>query len=256
VTDPAAEAGAGAGAAGGEDAGGRRSIASTVDSAKPPTTGELRLYRFVRGALVGACRLWFRLSGRGLEHVPTEGAYIISPVHRSNLDFAMVLILTKRRIRYLAKDSLWKGGGFWARLFTALGGIPVARGTADREALRTCIEVIEAGEPLVIFPEGTRQHGPEVHRCFDGPAFVQSRTGVPIVPVGIGGSEAAMPKGSKVPKPRRVRVVVGAPLLPVEGDGPKARRAALRARTEELHDVIQALFDEAQAEAGTPNPPR
>lgn len=232
------------------------SIASTIDSARVPTRGELRFYAIVRGALVGVCRLWFRLSGRGLEHVPAEGAYIISPVHRSNLDFAMVLILTKRRIRYLAKDSLWKGQGFWARVFTALGGIPVARGTADREALRTCIEVVEAGEPLVIFPEGTRQHGPEVQHCFDGPAFVQSRTGVPIVPVGIGGSEAAMPKGSKVPKPRRVRIVVGPPLLPIETEGPKARRAALRARTEELRDVIQGLFDEAQAEAGTPNPPR
>ena len=230
------------------------SIASSIDSAKAPTKGELRFFSLIRGILVGACRAWFRLSGRGFEHVPAEGAYIVAPVHRSNLDFAMVLIVTKRRMRYLAKDSLWKGQGFWAKVFTALGGIPVARGTADRDALRTCIEVVQAGEPLVIFPEGTRQHGPEVQHCFDGPAFVQSRTGVPIIPVGIGGSEGAMPKGSKIPKPRKIRIVIGAPLLPTETVGPKARRAALRARTEELHDVIQVLFDEAQRDAGTPNP--
>lgn len=193
-----------------------------------------------------------RLSARGTEHVPSQGAFILSPVHRSNLDFALVLITTKRRLRFLAKDSLWKG--VWGRIFTALGGIPVARGTADREALRTCIEVIEAGEPLVIFPEGTRQFGPEVQPLFDGPAFVQSRTGVPIVPVGIGGSETAMPKGAKFIKRQKVRVVIGPPLLAGEAQGSKARRTAVRARTAELHTVIQDLFDQAQREAGTPNP--
>jgi 1-acyl-sn-glycerol-3-phosphate acyltransferase len=227
--------------------------AAPVDHARPPTKGELRLYRVIRAILVGACRLWFRVTARGLEHVPKDGSYIVAPVHRSNLDFALVLLVSKRRMRYLAKDSLWKGGGFWARIFTALGGIPVARGTADREALRTCIEVVEAGEPLVIFPEGTRQHGPEVHPFFDGPAFVQSRTGVPILPIGIGGSEGAMPKGSKIPKPRKVRLVVGPPLPAKEADGPKARRTAIKERTAELRGVIQDLFDQAQAEAGTPN---
>lgn len=223
---------------------------------RPPTAGELRFYRVVRGALVGLCRAWFRVSVTGREHVPAEGPYILAPVHRSNLDFALVLVCSKRRLRYLAKDSLWKGGGFWAKVFTALGGIPVARGTADREALRTCVEVIEAGEPLVIFPEGTRQSGPEVQELFDGPAFVQSRTGVPIVPVGIGGSEAAMPKGAKFIKPQKVSVVIGPSLEPIEADGPKARRAAIRQRTAELHEVLQGLFDDAQRRAGTPNPPR
>lgn len=223
------------------------------DHTRPGTRGELLFYAVVRAVLVGLCRLWFRVRASSTEHVPASGPYILAPVHRSNLDFALVLVCSKRRLRYLAKDSLWKGGGFWAKVFTALGGIPVARGTADREALRTCVEVIEAGEPLVIFPEGTRQLGPEVQELFDGPAFVQSRTGVPIVPVGIGGSEAAMPKGAKFIKPHKVTVVVG-PALPFEEhEGSKAKRAAIRARTAELHTVLQGLFDEAQRRAGTPN---
>ncbi|MBX3287494.1 MAG: lysophospholipid acyltransferase family protein [Acidimicrobiales bacterium] len=221
------------------------------NDARPGTRFELGLYAFVRAALVGFGRVWFRVSARGREHVPSEGAFILAPVHRSNLDFLLVLICTRRRVRFLAKDTLFVG--FWDKLFTALGGIPVARGTADREALQTCIAVVEAGEPLVVFPEGTRQFGPEVQELFDGAAFIQSRTGVPIVPVGIGGSEAAMPKGAKFIKPHRVRLVVGAALLAPEADGPKARRAAIRARTAELHGVIQDLFDEAQAAAGTPN---
>ncbi len=218
---------------------------------RPGTPAELRFYAVVRSILLAFARSWLRLTARGTEHVPATGAFILAPVHRSNLDFLLVLITTRRRMRFLAKDSLWKG--IWGRIFTALGGIPVARGTADREALRTCIEAIEAGEPLVIFPEGTRQFGPDVHPLFDGPAYVQSRTGVPIIPVGIGGSEAAMPKGSKGIKRQRVRVVVGQPLEATEAESSKARRAAVRARTAELHTVVQDLFDQAQQEAGTPN---
>lgn len=221
---------------------------------RPPRAGtrwELALYGFVRIVLVGFGRLWLRVSATGTEHVPREGPFILAPVHRSNIDFLLVLVCTRRRIRFLAKDTLWKG--FWGTLFTALGGIPVARGSADREALRTCVQAIEAGEPLVIFPEGTRQQGPVVQELFDGPAFVQSRTGVPIVPVGIGGSETAMPKGSTFIKPRKVRLVVGEPLAAPEVDGPKARRAAVKARTAELHPILQDLFDSAQLAAGTPN---
>ena len=222
--------------------------------ARSGTTAELWFYAGVRAVLLGACKVWFRVTAKGQHHVPSEGAFILAPIHRSNLDFALVLICTRRRLRYLGKDTLWKGHGFWGRVFTALGGIPIARGSADRDALRTCIEVLEAGEPLVIFPEGTRQHGPVVEELFDGPAFVQSRSGVPIIPVGIGGSEAAMPKGAKLPKPRRVRVIVGPALAPITAEGPKARRSAVHDRTAELREVVQSLFDEAQAEAGTPNP--
>lgn len=224
---------------------------SNRNDARPGTRAELILYATVRFMLVGFARIWFRVSATGKEHVPTDGAFIFAPVHRSNIDFLLLLICSKRRIRYLAKETLFKG--IWDTVFTALGGIPVARGTADREALHTCVAVIEAGEPLVIFPEGTRQLGPEVQELFDGAAFVQSRTGVPIIPVGIGGSESAMPKGAKFIKPHKVRLVVGAPIEADETDGPKARRTAIRTRTGELHGVLQDLFDQAQVAAGTPN---
>mgnify|MGYP001259420823 CR=1 FL=1 len=219
--------------------------------ARPGTRGELLFYAVVRAVLLAFGRVWFRVSARGTAHVPAEGPFILSPVHRSNLDFLLVLVCTKRRMRFLAKDTLWKG--MWGRIFTALGGIPVARGSADREALQTCVEVIRNGEPLVVFPEGTRQTGPVVQELFAGAAFVQSRTGVPIVPVGIGGSETAMPKGAKFIRPHKVVVVVGEPLPASLAEGSKARRAAIRARTAELYEKVQALFDEAQRAAGTPN---
>lgn len=202
--------------------------------------------------LNGWTKLWFRVEYHGLEHLPRDGAYILAPVHRSNVDFALAACVTKRRQRFMAKDTLWTPG--FGMLWSALGGIPVARGTADREALAASQTVLDAGEPLVMFPEGTRQTGPVVETLFDGPAFVQARAGVPIVPVGIGGSETAMPKGAKWIRPKKVVVVVGAPLEAPVTEGAKARRAAVRTQTALLKEQVQALFDEAQRRAGTPNP--
>ncbi|CAN5693569.1 lysophospholipid acyltransferase family protein [soil metagenome] len=218
---------------------------------EPPTRRERWLYGFIRAALIGFARFWLRVEYVGLEQVPADRPFILAPVHRSNIDFLLAAGCARRRQRFLGKDTLWKPG--FGRLWSALGGIPVARGTADREALRACQKVIEIGEPLVMFPEGTRQVGPKVQPLFDGPAYVQSRTGVPIVPVGIGGSERAMPKGAKLIRPTKVVVIIGAPLEIPQVDGAKAKRAAVRTQTAALHDRVQALFDEAQARAGTPN---
>jgi 1-acyl-sn-glycerol-3-phosphate acyltransferase len=213
----------------------------------------MRFYTFIRRLIFGLCRLWFRLEIRGREHLP-EGPFVLAPIHRSNLDFALVSSVVTRRMRFLAKDTIWKGA--WGRIWDALGAIPVHRGTPDRDSLKACVAVVGAGEPLVLFPEGTRQTGPRIHECFDGAAFVQARTGVPIVPVGIGGSEAAMPKGSKFPKPRRVVVVIGPPLsAPERAASGVVRRSSVRRQTELLAAAVQAQFDEAQALAGTPNTP-
>lgn len=218
------------------------------------TTSErasLLLYRFVRGLIAILAKLLFRLRIEGADHIPAQGAFVLAPVHRSNLDFALVAPITKRRMRYMGKDSLWKGPKIFGSFISALGAFPVHRGSADREALRRCIEVIDRGEPLVLFPEGTRQSGPIVEDIFEGAAYVATRAGVPIIPVGIGGSERAMPKGSKLIKPGRIVLVVGPPLeaeRPTDGSRPSRR--AVHELTERLHKEVQRLFDEAQVKAG------
>ena len=120
---------------------------------------------------------------------------MLAPVHRSNMDTPFASCVTRRRLRFMGKDTLWKRQPA-AWFLSALGGFPVTRGTADREALKRCIAVLQAGEPLVLFPEGERKSGPTVQPLFDGAAYVALKAGVPIVPVGIGGSEAVMPKGA------------------------------------------------------------
>lgn len=222
------------------------------DPTTPPNRFRRALYRFAAGLIVGLSRLLFRVEVRGRENLPRDEPFILAPVHRSNLDFALVVCCVGTRLprlRYLAKDTIWKGP--LGRLWTALGAIPVHRGTPDRDALAACIAVLGAGEPLVMFPEGTRQSGSEVRELFDGPAYVQGRTGVPIVPVGIGGSEAAMPKGAKFIRPRKVVLTVGTPLaVPERTASGRVPRRVVREQTERLRGAVQELFDEARRAAG------
>lgn len=208
-------------------------------------------YAFARAVLAGGSRLLWRVKITGLENIPSAGAYVLAPVHRSVIDTFLCGGLTHRRLRFLGKDSMWRYG--WSgHLLTSLGGIAVHRGMPDREALRACEAAVRGGDPVVLFPEGTRQTGPALHPLFEGAAFVAARTGVPIIPVGIGGSEWALPRGSMMPKPVRVRMVVGAPIPPParsEGGGRVSRRA-VRETTEALGEEIQRLFDQAMAAAG------
>lgn len=206
-------------------------------------------YRTVRNLVTGFCRTWCRMRVEGREHIPATGVFIMAPTHRSILDTPITSGVTRRRMRFMGADKWWSNRQF-GKLLTMLGGFPVSRGTADREALRRCIELIEGGEPLVLFPEGERKSGPLVQPLFEGAAYIAMKTGAPIVPVGIGGSEKAMPKGAKFIYPKRVHVVVGPPITVPAFDNPKAGREAARKMTEDLHVELQRLFDVAQARAG------
>jgi 1-acyl-sn-glycerol-3-phosphate acyltransferase len=207
-------------------------------------------YKTVRFIVTAFCRIWCRMSVEGRENVPTEGAFLLTPVHRSILDTPISSGVTRRRMRYMGADKYWKNERF-GRLLTALGAFPVTRGTADREALKRCIAVLEGGEPLVLFPEGERKSGAVVQPLFDGAAYIAVKAGVPIVPVGIGGSERVMPKGSKFIYPRKLYVIIGKPIMAgADADHPKAQRDAARRMTTELHAELQRLFDLAQSRAG------
>ena len=95
----------------------------------------------------------------GRENVPKSGAYIIAPVHRSYVDTLLSGYVTRRRVRYMAKEEMF-ANRWAAKLFCSFGGFAVRRGAPDREALRVCEQVLAIGEPLVLFPEGTRRSGP------------------------------------------------------------------------------------------------
>ena len=206
------------------------------------------LYRFVRAVVGGFCRVFWRVRVRGLEHIPPEGPFILSPVHRSNVDTPLVALMGRRTLRFMGKDTMWKlRVSDW--FFTSMGGFPVHRGTPDRDALRSCERLLADGQALVIFPEGTRRSGPVVDELFEGPAYLAGKLQVPILPVGIGGSEGAMPKGSRGIRPVKISIVVGEPISPPRPtESGRVGRQGVRALTEQLQQRLQELFDEAQAD--------
>ena len=154
--------------------------------------GEKAVYRFFWTLAWIVAKCLFRFTTVNKDRLPKDKPYILAPVHRSYIDSPLAGLIIKRRIRYLGKESIWNNrlGGWFVGV---LGCFPVQRGTADRAALRACQEVLERGEPLVMFPEGTRRSGSRVEseNMFPGPFCRQSRC--PIIPLGIAGTDKTMP---------------------------------------------------------------
>ena len=205
-------------------------------------------YGLIRGILVGFCRSYFRLRISGKENIPKTGAFILAPIHRSNVDTPIVSATTSRRLRFMGKDSLWKIRPIGVVL-SALGGFPVSRGTADLEALKRCLAVLALGEPIVMFPEGTRQFGETIQPLFDGAAYLSIKAGVPIVPVGIGGTQEVMQKGSKMIYPKKCTMIIGRPIFPPQSTAGRLPRSATTELTAQLKTALQELFDAAQRSA-------
>ena len=192
-------------------------------------------------------RRYFKVDVRGLDKIPSP-PYIIAPTHRSNIDSVLMGSLTRTPLRFMGKDSLWKARPI-GRLLNAIGGIPVNRDIADRQAVDTCVAILGAGQPLVLFPEGTRKQGPMIEEVLDGAAYIALKAGVPIIPVGIAGSELAMGKGTKFPRPSRCVMLVGDPILTAvqaSGSGSRIARSKIKSLTGELQTHLQELYDEAQ----------
>lgn len=221
---------------------------------RQPWLGRI-LYRCVWAVIYVAIKLFFRLKVEGKENLPA-GPFIFSAVHRSFIDTFIVGVIVGKRMRFMGKESLWDSRLLGAFL-TVMGGFPVERGSADRRALRAAGDVLDLGEPLVMFPEGTRQVGPRLDRklVLDGPAFVASRAGVPIVPVGLGGTSRALGVGSLIPRPVKVVAIIGEPIPPPAKVDGKVPRRSVSELTDTLFRELNDVFVEARVAAKDEPPP-
>jgi 1-acyl-sn-glycerol-3-phosphate acyltransferase len=218
-----------------------------VALARGQRKSSLALYRFLRGFLRRIVNPYLRLRSENTEVLNLPGATILAPVHRSNLDSALLATVSDRRIRALGKESLFTTPGV-SYLCAALGAIPVRRGEADRDALKAAKALLDRGESMIVFPEGGRQSGPVVHELFDGAAWLAARAGARVIPVGIAGTEAAMPQGAKFLQRSTVAIVPGDPMEPPVGpDGKRASRQQLQEFTARLSTELQAAQDRAIA---------
>ena len=166
------------------------------------------LYVLSKTLLRWGCRLLFRASATGLENVPAQGGLILASNHSSHLDPLMMGIFMPRRCWYVARLTLGNLPlvGAWMR---AIGVIFIDRKSPGREALGRAIECLHSGEVVGYFPEGTRSADGKVHEFQKGLLLLLKKSDASVVPVGIEGSFSAFPKGSWLPRPRRVTVRYG-----------------------------------------------
>lgn len=208
------------------------------------------IYDFLWWALKLFLLLPFRARYLGRANVPA-GAAVFAANHESYVDPLMVALGVRGKVHFMAKAELWRNRVVgWVS--EQLAAFPVQRGAADRNAIATATRFLEAGESVGIFPQGTRHHAPGLDGLEEGAggtALIALRAGVPVVPVGINGTERIMPKGAHVPRFPRLTVAYGTPIDPADiPEGPRRERvAAMTARI--MQGIASAMAEAAERSA-------
>jgi 1-acyl-sn-glycerol-3-phosphate acyltransferase len=194
------------------------------------------LYWIVKGLLTPIIRLFVRVRVEGREHVPKRGAVILASNHRSFLDSIFIPLVLRRRVTFVAKAEYFDDPKT-AWFFRSCGQIPIRRegGSASERALASATEVLRAGKVFAIYPEGTRTRDGLLHRGHTGIARLALRVNVPIVPIGLIGSDDVQPVDSRLPKLfRTVTIRFGEPIDSARYAGREHDRMALRELTDEV----------------------
>lgn len=221
--------------------------------AVPPQYWDDWLFVAFRAVLGTVLRGWFRLRVEGPP--PPAGPCVLAANHSSFVDPLVLGAVTRARIVYLMTEVVWRSRGFgwfyrWNRT------IPIRTRGGNREALRAARAVLQQGRVLGIFPEGGLSRDGLPMLGNPGAVSLVLQENVPIVPVGIVGAHAALPAGAVWPRPRRITIRFGEPILPTELDamGGGDRRARLREATATIMRRIAALTGQAAREdvLGTP----
>jgi 1-acyl-sn-glycerol-3-phosphate acyltransferase len=186
------------------------------------------LYWVIRGVLFPLFRVYFRLRRIGREHIPGDGPLLLAANHRSFLDPFVIGMMLRRPVYYMAKRELFEKR-LQGRLLNALGAFPVDRGTGDAGAMDAARAILERGDCVVVFPEGTRVRPGPLGAPKRGIGRLALEAGVPVVPIAVLGTEDVR-RGWRI-RPRRVYVRAGRPLrFPTDGTSSPARAAGVTER--------------------------
>jgi 1-acyl-sn-glycerol-3-phosphate acyltransferase len=196
------------------------------------------------------CAVWtgftlgFSLRTEGSWHVPRRGPVLLIANHESFLDPLAVGCAVRRRIRYLARKTLFKPK-FFGDYLTSVGCVPVDQEGIAKEGIKTCLDLLQAGQAILVFPEGERTLHGEMLPFKPGVLLLMKKAPVPIVPVGVAGAYESYPRTRRVPRlsplfwpatGAGVAVSVGRPIPP--------QHFADMGREE----VLKALFRAVEAE--------
>lgn len=188
--------------------------------------------------------LFFLFTSRhvhGRENVPAEGPVMVVANHMNMADPPLVAISIRRRPRFMAKKELFRFPPI-SYILRSVGAFPVDRERLDRKALREAEETCARGLPLIMFPESTRSKNAQLQPAFHGAALIAARNGMPVLPVGITGTEKLKGLASLLKRPR-ITVNIGRPFhLPPAAA--KLTRADLSRYTEIIMEHIAELLPE------------
>lgn len=201
------------------------------------------LYWVIKIVLTPILRVLVRIRVEGKEHLPRSGPVIVASNHRSFLDSIFIPLVIRRRVTFVAKAEYFDDKRV-AWFFCGVGQIPIRRegGSASERALQSATEVLEAGGVFGIYPEGTRTRDGKLHRGHTGVARLALRTGAPIIPVGLIGTDAVQPVDSKLPRLfKPVRICFGEPIELDHYQGRHDDRLALRDVADEVMFEIGQL---------------
>ena len=206
------------------------------------------LYWIFKHLIVGPfLKAVYRPWVEGAENIPATGPVILVGNHLSVIDSFFLPIMIERRVYFLAKSEYFTGKGLKGWLvktfMLGVGQLPIDRsgGKASEASLNTALKVLDRGDVLGIYPEGTRSPDARLYRGRTGVARMVLESGVPVVPVVMIDTEKAMPIGAKFPKIRRIGTVIGEPLDFSRFEGMSADRFVLRSVTDEITLAIQEL---------------
>jgi 1-acyl-sn-glycerol-3-phosphate acyltransferase len=192
------------------------------------------LYFAIRWLAIFVFHLFNGVHLKGRHNVPRQGAFIVAANHLSWTDIPIIPMHFQRKVVYMAKEEYFSGKMTWLVRF--MGSFPVKRGEGDRQALRTGEEQLKKGNILVIFPEGTRSRTRMLAKAHAGMGMIALRTGVPVVPVAIWGSENALKK-FRAP----VTISYGEPIV-FKPKGKKITREDIDEATETIMHKIAAML--------------
>ncbi len=199
-------------------------------------------YRIVKSIIGAILKLLAHIEIVGVENVPPRGPYIVICNHLSIFDPPLLLIALPVQVTVLAA-SKYRHHPLFAPLLSSMGAIYVRRGEVDRRALRACLDTLRKGGIIGMAPEGTRSPTGALQKGRTGVAYLASRTGVPILPVAVTGTEK-MPAGLKRLRRGRVKVVIGEPFT-LPATGRKARGKQLKEFTDLImHRLADMLPEE------------
>lgn len=215
-----------------------------------------RTYWWLKKVVIGPW-LWIynRPYSSGLDKIPAEGPVILASNHLAVMDSLYLPLLAERQLTFLAKKEYFTtpgfAGGIQKWFFSSVGQVPIDRQDKDSQdaALETALRVLDKGDPLGMYPEGTRSPDGRMYRGKTGMARIALASGAKIYPVAMIDTQKANVADSWLLRPHRVGVVVGDPIDPADFAEIGGPHEQARALTDHTMEKLAGLSGQEYVEA-------